>query len=166
MIKKINTRHQAIGLLAWMMLCFLTSAIGAMASIQAKSFYASLTQPLWAPPGWLFGPVWMTLYLMMALAAWLVWRRGGFQANQTALTLFLVQLILNGFWSWMFFAWQLGAGSFINVMLLWLAILATLTTFWRVDKLAGVLLIPYLLWVSFASVLNFTMWQLNPQILA
>ncbi len=160
-----NIKQQIIGLIAWVIICFTTSAIGAFASIQAQSFYGGLVQPTWAPPAWLFGPVWTTLYAMMAVAVWLVWRKGGFKANSSALILFLCQLILNGLWSWMFFAWHLGAGSFINILVLWTAILLTLILFWRAVKLAGILLIPYLLWVSFASALNYTMWQLNPNIL-
>ncbi len=163
---KKTTHQQIIGLIAWIIICFATSAIGAFATLQAQSFYGGLVQPLWAPPAWLFGPVWTTLYAMMAVSVWLIWRKGGFKANQSALTLFLCQLILNGLWSWMFFAWHLGLGSFINIIVLWLAILANLVLFWRTDKFSGVLLVPYLLWVSFASALNYAMWQLNPSILA
>lgn len=160
-----TTQQQIIGLIASFIISFAASAVGAIASIKAQSFYGVLTQPDWAPPGWLFGPVWTALYAMMAVAVWLVWRRGGFKANSVALTLFLFQLVLNGLWSWLFFAWNLGALSFLNIIVLWVFIVATLVSFWRVDKLAGALLIPYLLWVSFASLLNYTMWQLNPQIL-
>jgi tryptophan-rich sensory protein len=102
---------------------------------------------------------------MMAIAAWLVWRSGGFRANRIALSLFLVQLALNVLWSWFFFAWHRGALAFADIVLLWVLIVATLISFWRVRPLAGILLIPYLLWVSFASVLNYSVWQLNPQIL-
>lgn len=101
----------------------------------------------------------------MAIAAWLVWRSGGFRTNRIALSLFFGQLILNAFWSWLFFAWQLGALAFADIIILWGLILATLISFWRVRPLAGALLIPYLLWVSFALVLNFSLWQLNPQLL-
>jgi tryptophan-rich sensory protein len=101
----------------------------------------------------------------MAIAAWLVWRIDGFLAARSALTLFLVQLGVNALWSWLFFAWHLGAISFVDIVLLWSLIVATLIAFWRISPLAGVLLIPYLLWVSFAAVLNYTIWQLNPAIL-
>ena len=157
--------RQFIGLLGWLLLCFVASAIGAIASIQAESFYQQLTQPAWAPPAWVFGPVWTTLYAMMAISAWLVWRVDGFRAQSTALTLFLVQLAVNSLWSWLFFAWHLGSLSFIDIILLWLLIVLTLLAFWRVRVLAGLLLVPYLLWVSFAAVLNYSIWQLNPQIL-
>ena len=156
---------QTLGLIAWLVLCFAAASVGAVASIQAKSFYSQLAQPAWAPPGSLFGPVWTVLYAMMAIAAWLVWRSGGFRAHRIAFSVFFAQLVLNGLWSWLFFAWQLGAVAFADIVLLWLLIVATIVSFWRVRPVAGALLIPYLLWVSFAAGLNYALWQLNPQIL-
>jgi tryptophan-rich sensory protein len=102
----------------------------------------------------------------MAIAAWLVWRNGGLRNHRLALSLFLVQLVFNALWSWLFFAWHNGAFAFADIILLWALILATLLSFWRVRPMAGVLLVPYLLWVSFAAALNYALWQLNPQILA
>ena len=156
---------QILGLFAWLAISFVASGIGAIASIRAASFYGQLVQPSWAPPASIFGPVWTILYVLMGIAAWLVWRTGGFRANRSALTLFLVQLAVNGLWSWLFFAWHRGALAFADVMLLWLLIVATLASFWQAHPLAGVFLIPYLLWVSFAAALNFSVWQLNPQVL-
>jgi tryptophan-rich sensory protein len=101
----------------------------------------------------------------MAIAAWLVWRSGGFRSNRIALLLFLVQLAPNAIWSWLFFAWRRGALAFADILFLWVLIVATLVCFWRVRPLAGALLTPYLLWVSFASALNYYLWQLNPQVL-
>ena len=101
----------------------------------------------------------------MAISAWLVWRSGGFRTNRTALSLFIAQLLLNALWSWLFFAWHRGALAFADTVLLWAIIVATLFLFWRVRLLAGVLPIPYLLWVGFASVLNYSLWKLNPLIL-
>jgi tryptophan-rich sensory protein len=101
----------------------------------------------------------------MGIAAWLVWRSGGFRSNRQALLLFLLQLAFNALWSWVFFAWHLGAMAFADVVVLWILIVATLVSFWRVRPLAGSLLIPYLLWVTFAAALNYTLWQLNPQVL-
>ena len=101
----------------------------------------------------------------MAIAAWLVWRSGGFRANRDALLMFFVQLGLNVMWSWLFFAWRIGGPAFAEVLLLWAAILATTVLFWRVKPLAGLLLVPYLLWVSFAAALNYTLWQNNPGLL-
>jgi benzodiazapine receptor len=162
----IQTKQkQILGLIGWLVVSFAASAIGALASIQAKSFYGELVQPSWAPPASVFGPVWTLLYAMMAIAAWLVWRAGGFRNNRIALSLFGIQLALNALWSWLFFAWHLGAWAFADILVLWVFIAATTVTFWRVRPLAGALLVPYLLWVSFAAVLNYFMWQLNPQIL-
>ncbi|MEP5764103.1 MAG: TspO/MBR family protein [Halieaceae bacterium] len=160
-----STRQQALGLIGWFLISFATSAIGAIASIQAKAFYGQLSQPAWAPPAWLFGPVWTLLFAMMAIAAWLVWRAGGFRANSIALSLFLAQLAFNALWSWLFFVWQHGALAFAEILFLWALIAATLVSFWRVSPVSAALLIPYLLWVSFASALNFSLWQLNPQVL-
>ena len=156
---------QIIGLVAWLAVCFIGAAIGAAASVRAGSFYAQLLRPEWAPPAGWFGPVWTSLYTLMAIAAWVVWRIGGFRAALTAHTLFLVQLSVNALWSWLFFGWHLGALAFTDILLLWVLIIATLVAFWRIRPLAGALLVPYLLWVSFAVVLNYSVWQLNPQVL-
>lgn len=156
---------QAIGLIAWVAATFIAAAIGSAASIQAGPFYAQLVRPEWAPPSGVFGPVWTALYALMGIAAWLVWRVGGFRAAHAALTLFLVQLAVNALWSWLFFAWQLGGLAFAGIVLLWLLIAATLVAFWRIRPLAGALLVPYLLWVSFAAALSYSVWQLNPRIL-
>ncbi|MBT8096122.1 MAG: tryptophan-rich sensory protein [Woeseia sp.] len=154
-----------LGIAGWLIVTFVAAGIGARASIEAKSFYGQLVQPAWAPPPWLFGPVWTALYALMAIAAWLVWRDGGFRAHRVAFALFFVQLALNSLWSWLFFAWNLGALALAEVILLWILIVATVLAFWRVRPVAGILLIPYLLWVSFAAALNYTLWQLNPHLL-
>jgi tryptophan-rich sensory protein len=101
----------------------------------------------------------------MGIAAWLVWRSGGFGPNRQALTLFLLQLAFNALWSWLFFTWHLGFLALADITVLWILIVATLFSFWRVRPLAGALLIPYLLWVSFATALNYSLWQLNSQVL-
>lgn len=157
--------QQLLGLAGWLALTFLAAALGAVASVNAKTFYASLVRPEWAPPAGVFGPVWTALYALMAVAAWLVWRAYGFRMAKPALRLFIVQLAANALWNWLFFAWHLGALAFAEVLVLWALIVATLIAFWRHHTLAGVLLIPYLLWVSFASVLTFATWQLNPGVL-
>lgn len=158
-------RKHILGLIAWLAVAFIAAAIGSAASIHAASFYARLVRPEWAPPAFVFGPVWTVLYVMMGVAAWLVWRMEGLHPARTAISLFLFQLALNALWSWLFFAWHLGALAFAEVLLLWFAILATLIAFWRLRPLAGWLLVPYLLWVSFAAVLNYTIWRLNPGLL-
>jgi len=163
-MEPFSKAKQITGLVCWLVLSYATSAIGALGSMQAQSFYGQLNQPAWAPPAWLFGPAWTLLYTLMAIAAWLVWRQGGFRAQRRAMSLFLAQLILNALWSWIFFSWQLGGAAFAEIILLWLLIVATTVSFWRVKPVAGLLMIPYLLWVSFASALNFALWQMNPQI--
>lgn len=98
-----SKQRQILGLIGWLVVTFAASAVGAVASIQAKSFYSQLVQPAWAPPPWIFGPVWTILYALMAISAWLVWRSGGFYTNRAALSFFIVQLFLNSLWSWLFF---------------------------------------------------------------
>jgi tryptophan-rich sensory protein len=161
----LSKQKQVLGLIIWLALCFDVAAIGAVASIQAKSFYSQLIQPSWAPPPSVFGPVWTILYALMGIAAWLVWRSAGFRAHRSALVLFLLQLAFNALWSWLFFAWHRGGFAFADLVLLDILVIATLVYFWRVRVLAGVLLIPYLIWILFASALNYSIWQLNPRIL-
>ncbi len=161
----LSKPKQVIGLVGWLAISFFASGIAALASMRAASFYSQLVQPSWAPPSSVFGPVWAILYALMGIAAWLVWRIGGFRAGRSALTLFLAQLVANALWSWLFFAWHHGALAFADIVLLWLLIVATLVSFWRMRPLAGALLIPYLLWVCFATALNFSVWKLNPQAL-
>jgi tryptophan-rich sensory protein len=120
-----------------------------------------LLKPAWNPPAWVFGPVWTVLYLMMAVAAWLVWRRRGFAGAPWALGLFVLQLALNTLWSAIFFGLRRPGVAAIEILLLWLAILATLIAFAPVSRLAAILLAPYLAWVTFAAVLNFTIWRMN-----
>lgn len=156
---------QMMGLLGWLLLSFAAAAIGALASVQAADFYQQLTQPAWAPPSLVFGPVWSVLYALMGIAAWWVWRVGGWHRQRGVLWLFVAQLAMNALWSWLFFGWHRGALAFVDIVLLWLLIVATITGFWRVRPSAGALLLPYLCWVSFATALNFAVWHLNPQIL-
>lgn len=155
---------QIAGLIGWLALAFVAAAIGAIASTRAPEFYQALIRPSWAPPAALFGPVWSVLYLMMGVASWLVWREGSGN-TRGALRLYLVQLALNSLWSWLFFAWHQGRWAFFEIVVLWVMILATVVAFWRIRLLAGVLLVPYLLWVSFATALAYTVWTLNPVLL-
>ena len=161
----LTKQKQIVGLVAWLIVSFIAAAIGGAASIQAGPFHTQLVRPDWAPSPTIFGPVWTVLYVLMGIAAWLVWRVGGFGAAKFALTLFLVQLAPNALWSWLFFGWHRGAFAFADILLLWALIVATLIFFWRIRPFAGALLVPYLLWVSFASALNYSVWQLNPQVL-
>ena len=161
-----STPAQAIGLLVWVAISYAAAAVGAIASIDAGSFYEQLARPAWAPPGWIFGPVWSALYLLMSVAAWLVWREQGAKGLALALALFLIQLAANALWSWLFFAWRYGALAFVEVLVLLALIVATLAAFWRIRRVAGLLLLPYLAWVCFASVLTWAVWQRNPTLLS
>jgi benzodiazapine receptor len=156
---------QAVGLAGWLGLAFATAAVGAVASVDAGAFYAQLVRPAWAPPASAFGPVWSTLYLLMGIAAWLVWRERGAPRKGTALTLFVAQLCANALWSWLFFAWRNGAFAFVEVLVLLALIVATTASFWRIRRLAAVLMLPYLAWVCLASALTWFVWQNNPQLL-
>ena len=138
---------------------FLAPVLGAWA--MPGEWYATLRKPTWNPPSWIFGPVWTALYLMMATAAWLVWQRGGWSGQRRALTLYLVQLVLNAAWTPLFFGLKMPGPAFAEILLLLGAIIATTVAFRRVNKGAAALLVPYLAWVSFAAFLNFTLWRLN-----
>lgn len=161
----VTGRAQWLGLAGWLAVCFAAAGIGSVASIQAQDFYTTLLRPDWAPPPEVFGPVWSILYALMAIAAWLVWRNGGIRAHRAALTLFLSQLVVNALWSWLFFAWRLGAAAFADIVVLIVMVACTVFAFWRVRPLAGALLLPYLAWISYAAALNYAIWQLNPQLL-
>ena len=125
---------------------------------QHSHLVRNLAKPSWTPPNWLFGPVWSCLYLGMAVAAWLVWRQG---SGFLPMALFATQLLLNAAWSWLFFALHIPGVAFVEIVLLWAAIAATTIVFWRRSILAGLLFVPYWAWVSYASVLNFSIWRLN-----
>jgi len=161
----LSKSSQATGLLVWLLLSFAAAAVGGLASASAGEFYRDLVRPSWAPPGWLFGPVWSVLYALMGVAAWLVWRARGFGGARNALLVFVVQLAANALWTWLFFVWRQGGLAFAGILLLLALILATIVLFWRVNRLAAVLLFPYLLWVSFASALTLSIWRLNPGLL-
>ncbi len=152
--------RQSVALAGWVVLCFGAAASSAFGS--PGQWYAELNKPAWNPPGWIFGPVWSALYLSMAVAAWLVWREGGWRRQRRVLGLFLVQWALNFLWTPLFFGLHRTGLAFAEILLLWLAIAATAATFWRIRKPAGVLLVPYLAWVSFAAVLNGVLWRMNP----
>lgn len=154
---------QVAGLLGWLLVVFVAAAVGAAASVDAPSFYAQLSKPTWAPPAGVFGPVWTVLYALMGVAAWLVWRSPG--PRSAALTLFGAQLGANALWSWLFFAWHRGALAAVEILVLLALIVAMIVAFWRISRLAALLMVPYLLWVSFASVLTWAVWRSNPTLL-
>jgi tryptophan-rich sensory protein len=150
--------------LGWALLTGVAAAAGGLASRRAAGFYATLDRPAWAPPAWLFGPAWTVLYLMMATAAWLVTRADG-PGRGAAVALYVVQLVANAAWTWIFFAWRRGGLAFGEVLLLLTLVALTLGAFWRVRPLAGALLVPYLAWVSFATALTWSVWRRNPAVL-
>jgi translocator protein len=148
-----------LALVGWLALCYSAASLGAV--FMPGEWYAALKKPSWNPPAWIFGPVWTALYAMMAVAAWLVWKRGGWAKQRGPLMLFLVQLALNAAWTPLFFGLHWTGVACAEIVLLWLAIAATLATFRPVSRAAAWLLAPYLLWVGFATMLNFALWRLN-----
>ena len=138
---------------------------GFSAALNPSASVAPWMWPPLAPPPRPSSPTRSVLFLPMAVAAWLVWRDHGFRGAGAALKLYLAQLLANALWSWLFFAWRQGAFAFAEVVVLWLLIAATIFSFWRLHRLAALLLVPYLAWVSFAAALNFVLWRLNPVVL-
>ena len=159
-LSSTSKTHPRLALVGWLGLCFAASLTGVLVS--TKGWYASLAKPTWNLPGWVFGPVWTLLYILMAVAAWLVWREGGWQRQRWPQGLFLPQWLLNALWTPLFFGMHHAGLAVAEIILLWLALAATLWSFWRVRAVAGVLLAPYLAWVTFAGLLNFSIWRLNP----
>jgi benzodiazapine receptor len=148
-------------LVFWVVLCLVAGFIGSLFTAPAvATWYRDLQKPAWSPPNWAFAPVWTALYVAMGVAAWLVWRRA-VPGVPAALALFAVQLALNVAWSGLFFGLHSPGTALLDIVLLWLAILATLVAFWRISPAAGILLLPYLGWVSFAASLNYTIWRMN-----
>ena len=159
----INSPLFLPSLFAWLLVAFIAAGAGAIASVDAASFYSQLARPSWAPPAGAFGPVWSVLYALMGVAVWLVWRAD--RRRVAAFTIFVVQLAVNAVWSWLFFAWRLGALAFIDALVLFALIAVTIVLFWRASRAAALLLIPYLAWVGFASALTWSVWQRNPGLL-
>jgi tryptophan-rich sensory protein len=142
-----------------------TAFVGGLATRDAPAFYAALDKPGWAPPAAVFGPVWTVLYLLMAVAAVIVWRRSTGTVRRTALGIFFAQLVANAAWSWLFFGARLGAVALAELVVLWLLVAATVVAFWRVRPWAGAMVAPTLAWVSFAGALNASTWLRNPGLL-
>lgn len=149
--------------IALIILCQLAGIIGSVFTFQAiPGWYADLARPDFAPPNWVFGPVWTTLYTLMGISAYLVLRKGLKRKEvRTALGVFGTQLVLNALWSILFFGLRSPFYAFIEIIVLWASIAASIALFWKISKTAGLLLIPYILWVSFAAILNFYIWMLN-----
>lgn len=152
-------------LVVFLALAFVAAAFGAF--FPPGAWYAELSKPSWTPPNWLFGPVWTVLYIMIGIAGsrlWRVSRQTGATLATAALGAWGVQMILNALWSWIFFGLHKPGLAFLEISLLWIAIAGTIALAWRQDRVSSWLLVPYLLWVSFASALNFTLWQMNPSV--
>lgn len=147
------------GLVGWLVITFAAAGVGSL--FLPGEWYLQLAKPRWTPPNWVFGPVWSILYALMAVAAWLVWKRKGLSGAILPLVFFIVQLVLNAMWSWLFFGLKNPGLAFGEIIVLWLVILLTLIAFCRQTPFAGALLLPYLAWVSFAVILNFSIWQMN-----
>lgn len=149
-----NGTQKWLGLLVWIAIAFLPSATAAFGS--PGTWYDSLEQPGWTPPSWVFGPVWTLLYLLMGIAAWRVWAKHGFRDRKArlALVLFLAHLILNAAWTWLFFDLHLLTAAAVEIVILWGMILVLVILFWKHDRIAGALLLPYLLWVTYAVTLS------------
>ena len=159
----MSALRQVIGLVVFLAAVFAAAGVGSLFTARSVAeWYPALAKPSWTPPNAVFGPVWTVLYLLMAVAAWLVWRKaGGLGAARLPLALFAVQLALNAAWSVLFFGLRMPGLAFGELVVLWLAIAATLAAFRRVVPAAGLLLAPYLAWVTFAGALNFALWRLN-----
>ena len=151
-----------LGLGAFVVLCLAISAIGAWITAQGVgTWYQTLHKPVFNPPDWVFAPVWTLLYLMIALAGWRVWRRVGLSGARAGMVAYSAQLALNLAWSFLFFGGRMIGIAFAEIVLLLVAIGVNAALFWRTDRLAGWLLVPYATWVAFACVLNFALWRLN-----
>jgi tryptophan-rich sensory protein len=146
-------------LVAFVGVCFLAASSGAI--FRAGDWYDGLAKPPWRPPRWVFAPAWSILYLTIASSGWLVWRRAGFDGAAAPLTVYLVSLGINAAWSALFFGLHRPDLAFVDVLLLWLSIVATIIVFAPIDGVSAWLLAPYLCWVTFAGALNFTIWQMN-----
>lgn len=153
---------QGIGLVLFVAICLAAGGLGGIVTYpRIPNWYAQLIKPSWNPPDWVFGPVWTTLYVLMAIAAWLVWRQGRFKSAKVPLTFFGLQLALNSLWSVLFFGLQRPDLAAVEIILLWFTIAVTIGSFWRRSRVSGWLLVPYLAWVSYAVTLNVAIWQLN-----
>ncbi len=157
----MNKLRQIAGLVVSLLIVFGIATLGGfLTNLSVGSWYPSLDKPSWTPSGATIGSVWTILYSFMGIAAWIVWRSGS-GGRQRSLAIYALQLLLNAGWSALFFGLRSPGLALLEIGILWLAILATSVTFWKVSKLAGVLMVPYLIWVGFAGVLNALIWKMN-----
>jgi benzodiazapine receptor len=158
-MKPVTGMRSILALAGWLLVTFCAPVLGAFSG--PGEWYRALNKPSWNPPGWVFGPVWTGLYVLMAVAAWLVWRRGGWQQQGRPLRLYGVQLALNAAWTPLFFGLKMPGVALVEIGVLWVTIGLTIRAFRGVSGVAAALLVPYWLWVSFATVLNATLWWMN-----
>ncbi|MFM7841183.1 MAG: TspO/MBR family protein [Nitrospira sp.] len=150
---------EVAGLVLFLLACYGVAWFGAR--FRPDAWYGRLAKPAWTPPNWIFAPVWSVLYTAMAVAGWLVWREAGVAGVLGPLGLFALQLALNGIWTWLFFGLHRPDWALADIVALWVAIVVTEVSFWTVSPQAGALLLPYLVWVTFAGLLNVEIWRLN-----
>ena len=156
-------KREVLKVFAFIIVCQLAGAIGSIFTFPSiDTWYSSLQRPSFSPPNWIFGPVWLTLYTLMGISAYLVWKNGWKNREvRNALYIFSIQLILNSIWSLLFFGLNDLFLALLEIIVLWIFIVASIFKFYKIDKKAAWLLVPYLLWVSFAMVLNYYFWVLN-----
>jgi len=154
------TPDAVLSLLVFVLACAAAATPGI--AFRPGAWYRRLKKPSWCPPDWLFGPVWLVLYLSVAVSGWLVWRQAGFDGAALALSVYAVQLVLNGLWSTLFFGLRRPDLAFMEIVCLWLSVVATIALFHPIDATASWILIPYAAWVGFAAILNLSFWRLNP----
>lgn len=151
--------NKVVKLLSAVAVCWIAAVIGSIATFsQIPTWYTTLVKPEWNPPNWLFGPVWTVLFTLMGVSLYLLWKN---KNNAIAVRFFYIQLFLNILWSWMFFGWHRLDLALVEIVVLWIAIVKTVNYSYKVNKTAGLILLPYLIWVSFAGFLNYTIWMLN-----
>jgi benzodiazapine receptor len=158
----MSNKGELIGLIVFLLGCFCVAGLGSLATRpEIPTWYQAIRKPAWTPPNWLFGPVWAALYAAQAVAAWMVWKRAGWAGSEGALWLFVSQLALNLTWSFIFFKFHSPQWAFVEIVALWAAIAATLIKFAGVSQVSAMLLVPYLVWVTYAAALNFAIWTMN-----
>jgi tryptophan-rich sensory protein len=159
---RLTRGRDALGLVAFLFACLIISGIGGLVTATSVGgWYTTLDKPAFNPPSWVFAPVWTMLYVLMAIAAWRVWRSPQTDLRRRALGAFGLQLVLNLLWSVLFFGFQQIGAALVDIVLLFSAIAFNALLFWRVERLAGWLFVPYLLWVAFAALLILSLWLLN-----
>ena len=163
--RRVPELSTILSLAAWIVGTSLAAISGAVTAKTAAEFYGRLDRPSWSLPAWLFGPAWTVLYVLMAVAAWRIWREFGFDGARNELILYFVQLALNAAWSWFFFVKRSGVLATVEVSMLLTAVIATMAAFWLRDPVAGMIFVPYVAWVSFATALTVSVWRRNPELL-